>query len=118
MVKELNAGANHDAVRDGEDLAVHHELLVLSEFHEDDSEVVSSQVKGQELSLLFTIGKLLDICWEAFDRGIFLMLLLERHVEGVPHLLLHHVDVVIVQHQVPHKVFNKSAIHNNLNKFS
>ena len=105
MVKELHTRANHDTVGDGVDLAVHHELLVLGQLHEDDPEVGATQVKRQELALLLPIRQLLDIGWKALDRSIFMILLLEPHLDSIPHLLLHHVDVVIVQHQVSHKVF-------------
>ena len=107
MVKQFNTRANHHTVGNGENLAVHHELLILGELHEDDPEVGASQVKREELALLFPIRQLLYICWKTFDRCILVVLPLEPHVDGVPHLLLQHVDVVIVQHQVSHKVFNQ-----------
>ena len=62
----------HDVGWDGEDLTVHHELLVLGQFHEDDPEkevgateaevveelpeVCATKVEGEELTLLGAIG--------------------------------------------------------------
>ena len=67
MIKQLDPGPEHDSLGDGVDLAVHQELLFIRELHEDDSEVCSSKIKRQELSLFLTIGQLSDECGEALD---------------------------------------------------
>ena len=109
VVKQFHSGPNHHTVGDGVDFAVHHELLLGSELHEDDPEVGTSQVEGQELALFLTIWQLLDIGGKALNRSLLVPLLLEPQLDGVPHLLLHHMDVVIVQHQVSHEVLDKPA---------
>ena len=69
VYKELPT--RHDVGWDGEDLTVHHELLVLGQFHEDDPEkevgpteaevleevpeVGATKVEGEELTLLGAI---------------------------------------------------------------
>lgn len=67
MIKQLDSGPEHDSLGDGVDLAVHQELLFIRELHEDNSEVGSSKIKRQELSLFLTIGQLSDECGEALD---------------------------------------------------
>ena len=67
MIKQLDPGTEHDGLGDGVDLAVHQELLFIRELHEDDSEVRSSEIKRQELSLFLAIRQLPDECGEALD---------------------------------------------------
>ena len=62
--------AGHDALGDGVDLGVHHELLVLGQLHEDDTEVCASQIKGEEFTMFTPVGKLTDVSWKALDTGI------------------------------------------------
>ena len=47
----------HDVLRDGVDLAVHEELPVLRDLHDDHPEVGPAQVQGEELADLVAVGK-------------------------------------------------------------
>ena len=44
VVKQPHPRPNHDGVRDGVDLTVHHELLLSCQLHEDHSEVGATQI--------------------------------------------------------------------------
>ena len=107
MIKQLDTRSEHDGLGDGVDLAVHQELLLIRELHEDDSEVGSSEIQRQELALLLAIGQLPDEGGEALDRGVEVTLLGEALLDRVTHLLLQDVDVVIVQHQVTDEILNE-----------
>ena len=110
MVKETHSGPGHDGVRDGVDLAVHHELLLGGQLHEDHPEVGSSQIKGQELAILLSIWQFSHEGWKAFDGGALVAVLGEAHLDGVPHLLLQHVDMVVVQHEISDEILDQSEM--------
>jgi hypothetical protein len=112
MVEELSAGPGHDLMRYGVNLAVHHELLVARQLHEDDAKVRAAQVQRQELAVLRAVGQLAHVGGEALDAGVPVPLLAEPELDGVAHLLFHHVDVVVVQVQVPHAVLDEPGQQN------
>ena len=60
---------SHDRLGNGVNLAVHQKFFVSGEFHDDDTEVCTAKIKGQELALLLAVGKAPDVGWEAFDTG-------------------------------------------------
>ena len=51
----------------GVDFAVHQEFLVRSEFHDNNAEVSSAQIEGQELSVFLSIWQASDVSGKTFD---------------------------------------------------
>ena len=107
MVKEVYARTSHDLLRDGIDFAVHHKLFVLGELHEDDPEVGSAQVERQELAVLGAVRQFTDVGGETLDTGLVVGVHLQPELDGLSHLLLHHVDVIVVEQEVPDTVFDQ-----------
>ena len=87
MVHETNSRTNHDGLRYGENLAVHHELLIRSQLHEDDPKVGSSEVKREELSVFFPVWKFSNKSGETFNRGGLVALFSEALLDRISHLL-------------------------------
>ena len=107
MVKELDSMPGHDVVGYGVDLTVHHELFGPRQLHEYDAEVGAAQVEREELAELGAVGQLAHIGGEALDAGVLVTLATQAELDGLSHLLLHHVDVIVVQQQVAHAVLNQ-----------
>ena len=51
------------------------------ELHDDDSEVGSSEIEGQELSLLLSVGQAPDVGRETLDAGGLVLLLGQPFLE-------------------------------------
>ena len=52
------------------------------ELHHDDSEVGSSEIEGQELSLLLPVGQVPDVGGEAFHAGGLVLLLAQTFLKN------------------------------------
>lgn len=87
MVHEANPRTNHDRLRYGEYLAVHHKLLIRSQLHEDDPKVGSTEVKREELSIFFPVWKFSNKSGETFNRGGLVALFREALLDRISHLL-------------------------------
>ena len=77
MIEERYPGAGHDLLRYRVDLAVHHELLLLGQLHEDDPKVGPAEVQGQELAVLRPVGQLTHVGRKALHAGTLVGLLLQ-----------------------------------------
>ena len=109
MIKESITRSNHDVMRYRINLAVHHELLLSRQLHEDDTEIGSTKIKRQKFTIFFTIGKFSNKGWEALHGGGCMSFFCESLFDGVSHFLFQHMNMIIVKHQVSDEVFNEPS---------
>uniref|UniRef100_A0A8D8UMP8 Uncharacterized protein n=1 Tax=Cacopsylla melanoneura TaxID=428564 RepID=A0A8D8UMP8_9HEMI len=74
--------------------------MILFQVDDEDSEIGTAQVQSKEFAFLLPIWKILNICGETFDDGIFICVLVQSFVDSGEQFAHQFPKLVIGQNQV------------------